>query len=72
MKSATDGLNWRIFLHDQEQSRGMKTSMDHLPAPVRLIASRLRTFLMLRSSIITRLCGGGWITDAPVTGVAPS
>jgi hypothetical protein len=27
---------------------------------------------MLRSSIITILCGGGWITDAPVTGVAPS
>uniref|UniRef100_A0A2N9JAC6 Uncharacterized protein n=1 Tax=Fagus sylvatica TaxID=28930 RepID=A0A2N9JAC6_FAGSY len=43
-----------------------------IPAPVRLIASRLRTFLMLRSSIITILCGGGWITDAPVTGVAPS
>lgn len=27
---------------------------------------------LLRSYIITILCGGGWITDAPVTGVAPS
>lgn len=61
---------WPLYLFPKKERHNCCYWL--IPAPVRLIASRLRTFLMLRSSIITILCGGGWITEAPVTGVAPS